>query len=458
MLVKINLLPAYFTERKKVRAAVVIVCLLLVAEIGGLLFWQISLQKQAAAVEQDRATKQAEKDRLDALQAKAQGFRNQIDAGAPLLNFINGIMNFNKERPALYEQTADYTYRNITALSMVATNTQFTMEVYATNFTDLATFFRYMHNHPGIANPSISAIPAYSTRRTAQGRGGRGGRGGLPNLPPSIGEGATLGPGFGAGPFGMGGMSGMDGMGGMGGGVGGMSGGGSGQDRFEMMRAEMEAAMTGGGPSPTEWMGGNASIGAAGVGMGTGFRPGGNQGGGGIPGLGPLPPGSGPRGFRVTLTAALRKPIVRPEYGSSVRQVGGGGAGAGYGMMMGGGMMGPMGGMMGVGDMGPMGAPGGMGGGMMGPMGAPGGMGVGDMGPMGAPGGMGGGMGPMGAPGGMGGGMGPMGAPPGGMGGGMMGPMGAPPGGMGGGMMGPMGAPPGGMSAPPGGMGPTGAP
>jgi hypothetical protein len=70
-LLKIDLLPSYVRERRKVKPAMFLVLVILVVEIVALLGFAASIKKQTAAVEAETAKVQPDAEKAKQLQAEA---------------------------------------------------------------------------------------------------------------------------------------------------------------------------------------------------------------------------------------------------------------------------------------------------------------------------------------------------------------------------------------------------
>jgi len=334
VLVKINLLPAHYLERKKVRTAWVVIVVLLLAEIGGLIYASEAIRRQAAPIQAQIEVKTREKSDLDALRASINQLNEKMNATKPLTDFIEAMMKFNTRRPEIYERAARYTDRDVYVLSMAAGANSFQMQAYVSDYMSAARFLRYMNSNPDFATVAMSAVPSFaemeqrnSQRLLAEIQRQMGQIQG--QLAPPGSFGAFMPPGGpseglmppGGGPA-MGGFGGDPTLGGAMAGNGPAFGGPPG--------GFGDMGYPGGGPPGMPGRGGMAGPGAPG-----GFDPsGGRQGATQLVGLPPLalvPPSRWPKGFVVTLNAVLREPITRPTYGSAAQQLGGGGGFGGPG-------------------------------------------------------------------------------------------------------------------------------
>lgn len=346
-MIKINLLPSHINRRKQVKVSVVLVTLLLAGEIAGLLY-----ARNAPLHQKDVLTKRKDEvnTQLTAVQTvggEASKVISEEKGFEPKFTFISGLKDYNEAYPKLYTETAQYTYENAMFLDLGTTQNALQFHAYVTDPADVARLMIGLTNSPDFQGlPSITGVPDFNSAEQKQRDSELGGA--VPTDSNIIGGGVVGDGNAGGAPGGGGG----NGPGGMSPGMGGGNGPGGGM----RMGSGMSMGMGGGnGPGGMGMKpGGGAPMGMALGSAGGGNGPGGGSSGGGGNGgdLGVLKIGNAvkkPRGFMVTVTCNLKKPITRPGYGRSETMIGSGGGGGGGPMGMGGGN-GPGGGMgMGMG-------------------------------------------------------------------------------------------------------------
>jgi hypothetical protein len=317
-MLKINLLPPSINVARQRNIAIGVVTLLIAAEVGLLIMARNGPLAENERLKGRDTESVSQLTQLQGVQSQASAVVGEEGKIAPKYDFITGLMEYNKEYPKLYRHLSGYTYREVMFLNLEATPNSATIDAYVSNPADVSRLLIGLSNSPDIQGlPVISGVPGWNEEEQRQRRLEERRQETDGNTPDSL----IIG-GFGGGYPGAGG--GYPGMGGAeGGGYPGMGGGGY---------------PGGGGGSGYPGMGGFGEGGGY-PGMGGGGYPGGG-GGGGTGSLDKLPIAEArrkPRGFTVSVTLALKKTILRPEYGTSASQAGAGGGGGGYPGMGGGG-------------------------------------------------------------------------------------------------------------------------
>jgi hypothetical protein len=304
---KINLLPGRVRGKSSLQPVWALVVLLILAELGGLAFYQSSLLATEKAQASELETKNAKVTEVNKIGQEATTERSKIRDIDAKVKFVKDLTEYNEVRPDLYANTIEYTLDGIRYTSMSASQNLMQIGAWAPTLSDAGRYLLFMQNSPDFTAVQISGVPGYPP-------GGQTG-GGAAGGPGESGafSGNSGGPSAGAFPNSGGGF-----------GPGGPSAG--------------AFPNSGGGFEP----GGQGAAGGFGGGPGSAFGPGapggGGQGGGGgqtiyggayqNAGTRNLPP-KPPQGFPFTVTAQLVKPIVRPLFGVNPQQPGfGGGYGA----------------------------------------------------------------------------------------------------------------------------------
>ncbi len=201
-MLKINLLPAYVIERRKVRVYSMIAAVALVVEIAVLGFFYNKQRTLEGALNEAKNQKSSEKQKVDALkqeadaeQAKNQPFQNVID-------FVKKTKDSARKQGRLLSELRKYIYWRVLVTDIDISDGQNVRLSCATDSVD--SYARFVSNF--MECPLFDQTPLFSGIGGDSGGGGMMG-GGMMGMPMSAG---------------MGGMPGMDvGLRG-----GGMSGGG----------------------------------------------------------------------------------------------------------------------------------------------------------------------------------------------------------------------------------------
>lgn len=318
-MLKINLLPKSINIARQRNIAIAVVTVLIAAEVGAVLF----MRQPAVKRNEELLTRRTEADQqlteLQGIKTQADGILQKEAGLAPKYDFLNNMVKYNKQLPALYRRIAAYTYSEATLLNLEASQNQLKFDAYVAKPSDVGRLLLGLSRSPDLAAlPDIGGVPGYDEAQEAQRRAEERQQSQSENLP-------GVGTGI------IGGIGGPE-MGGGGGYPGGMG--------------------YPGGPGGMGYPGGPGGMGYPGASSGMGYPggPGGYPGGmGGYPGGPGGYPGGGaggggdiskfqleqarrkPRGFTVSVTCALKTPLLpRPSYGDSDAQAGSAGGGGGY--------------------------------------------------------------------------------------------------------------------------------
>ncbi len=244
-MLRINLLPAYIAEQRKIRMAWVATGFGVAAVVGGMLGYQFGyLQPKVSDMTAQAQQADTEASAVEKLESDAKNELAKIQPLQAKVTFVKGVQYFNLLVPQIYRNVARYTYNKVEYSSMNATGDTLTINAMVQDLSDVGRFYLTLFANPDITALSIKGMPGWPNATTASNPlPGQGpvdpNRGGFPLgvtaklaqsiAPPSF-AGAPA-PGGGGGMGGMMGGSGamMSGMmsGGMAGGAPAGAGGGS---------------------------------------------------------------------------------------------------------------------------------------------------------------------------------------------------------------------------------------
>lgn len=146
-MLKINLLPTYIYEKRKVRQAGLSFCLLFAVVIVSMLSWRFALSNnerklsmQVEEMKQKAAIVDAINAQIPVEQQKTQTLKTKVD-------FIEAVMNYNLEYPALFEELAKYTYSRIQYMEIKPSATDNTIQIsaYARSVGDCGRYLLNMY-------------------------------------------------------------------------------------------------------------------------------------------------------------------------------------------------------------------------------------------------------------------------------------------------------------------------
>lgn len=207
-MLKINLLPAYVIERRKVRVYSMIAAVALVAEIAVLGFIYNKQRVLAAALDEAKTAKSNEKSQVDKLQQDAQAEKAKNQPFQNVIDFIRKVKDSPRKQGQLLSELRKYIYWRVLVTEIDISDGQNVKLSCATDSVD--SYARFVSNF--MECPLFDQPPIFSGIGGGSGGGGMIG-GGMPGMPTGMG------------------MPGMSGMPGMEMGMrGGMAGGGAGSE------------------------------------------------------------------------------------------------------------------------------------------------------------------------------------------------------------------------------------
>jgi hypothetical protein len=183
-MLRINLLPAYIAERRKVRTAIAVATALwLIVLVGGLVYTFGSLQPKVAAREQEATAREADAAAEQAYESATTQLRSKIAPLQEKVAFVEAVRYHNRIRQKIFRQAAAYTYREIELNSMAVAGNTLSMGAIAKSVGDIGRFYIYMFGNPDVTAVSISQLPGYNQVRQQTPVSYPGGP---PPLPPSF--------------------------------------------------------------------------------------------------------------------------------------------------------------------------------------------------------------------------------------------------------------------------------
>jgi Tfp pilus assembly protein PilN len=233
-MLRINLLPTYLEEQKKLRLAIVGASLLFAAVTAGMLGYHFLKLKADETAATDRATAAAEaRTAAEAINTKADGVLTSIRPILDKTEFVEQVRFQNEIRQRIFANAAKYTDAKVEYDSMSVNGDTFTVNAYCRSIADLGRFYLTMFNNPDFTAVSIQGIPGWPNAASVNSKIGQNPFGAgdaqqqrlstwfpvqltakmvrpvvSPALPTSLSGGAGGAGGFPGGPFGGGGFPG----------------------------------------------------------------------------------------------------------------------------------------------------------------------------------------------------------------------------------------------------------
>jgi hypothetical protein len=163
-MLRINLLPAYIAEQRKVRAAIVASALLFLVVTGlglgyvyGVLTPDIQRTKMAADDMRVKAEKEA------ATEAATAALLAQIKPLKDKVDFVELVQYHNIIRQKIFRQAARYTYRKVEYNAMAVTGNTLSISANVSSLSDIGRFYILMFGNPDVTAVSISGVPDWAT-------------------------------------------------------------------------------------------------------------------------------------------------------------------------------------------------------------------------------------------------------------------------------------------------------
>ncbi|MCS6860356.1 MAG: hypothetical protein NZT92_08575 [Abditibacteriales bacterium] len=261
-MLKINLLPAYVIERRKVRVYSMVAAVLLVAEIAVLGFFYNKQRLLAAALDEAKTAKANEKSQVDQLQQEAQAEQAKNQPFQNVIDFIKKVKESPRKQGQLLSELRKYIYWRVLVTDIDISDGQNVRLSCATDSVD--SYARFVANF--MECPLFDQPPIFSGIGGGSGGGMMGGgmmgMAGGPGMPASLGMGEMPGMGM---------SMGMGGRGMMGGGSGSQSATDPLPIKFTVMAHLAPPYQTTGVPMPS----GDVTVTGAGGGGGMGGMMGG---------------------------------------------------------------------------------------------------------------------------------------------------------------------------------------
>lgn len=164
-MLKINLLPPYIFEKRKIRRTAILFGVLVGCVAAGMFGWysmlaarERDLNSEVLMWEQKAAEVKSLEDQAAAEEAKSPPIKSKVD-------FIEKVMAYNLEYPKLYEELAKYTYSRILYRSVEPSPNQLKIAAHAGSVGDCGRYVLNMYRASHIfTSVRIDGVPGWSGR------------------------------------------------------------------------------------------------------------------------------------------------------------------------------------------------------------------------------------------------------------------------------------------------------
>jgi hypothetical protein len=166
-MLKINLLPAYFRQRRLVKRAIggVIVAAILTA--GGFLYWNSTLQKQAQDLQQQIDALMPTKTEAERLQQEAGAVLAQIGPIQTQLAFLDQVVALPEKWCAILQNAAKYTHAQVPLRSMTISGNSLSMQGHTPNLRTAARYLLNAMRNPEWTQVTINGPQGYPASNTS---------------------------------------------------------------------------------------------------------------------------------------------------------------------------------------------------------------------------------------------------------------------------------------------------
>ena len=162
-MLKINLLPPYIFEKRKIRRTAILFGVLVACVAAGMFGWysmlaakERDLNSEVLMWEQKAAEVKSLEDQAAAEEAKAPPIKSKVD-------FIENVMAYNLAYPKLYEELAKYTYSRIVYRSVEPSSNQLKIAAHARSVGDCGRYVLNMYRASHIfSSVRIDSVPGWS--------------------------------------------------------------------------------------------------------------------------------------------------------------------------------------------------------------------------------------------------------------------------------------------------------
>lgn len=201
MIIKINLLPRHFFEKRAVRIMAVVMAIFFLVVMGSLFAYSSSLKKDLAQKTQETANMKTQADKVDAINSEAtQITSGEIPTIKVKTQFVEDVDHSNASWADLLDTLSRYTYRGVTYNSITPSGNTITIEAHADDVSTVGRYLLGMLRCPLFTYVSIGSVPAGYPAGTSSSTGitstaaAPGVMGGMPGMP-GMGIGAMPGAG-----------------------------------------------------------------------------------------------------------------------------------------------------------------------------------------------------------------------------------------------------------------------
>lgn len=167
-MLKINLLPPYIFERRKVRQTAFLFGLIFMVTFGGMVAWWYTLGKKEARLKDELVVMKANADQVLQLETTIKAEQAKIPPIKDRMDYFAAIREYNGKFPVLYEELAKYTYERVLYRSIQPSNNSLTIQAHAKSIGDAGRYLLNMYRARHLfSDVRMSAVPGYPNNLAA---------------------------------------------------------------------------------------------------------------------------------------------------------------------------------------------------------------------------------------------------------------------------------------------------
>ena len=174
-MLKINLLPKYIYERRKIYQLASILGVLFIAIVFGMFAWWFMLGNKEIILTGQVDEMELKTSILNDLQKQVDDEKAKLPPVESKVKFVEDLMAYNLKVPQLYEELARYTYARILYKSITPSGSQLTIQAHAGSLADCGRYLMNIYRATNIfSSVTINAVPGWSDTGAAQAGGQAG--------------------------------------------------------------------------------------------------------------------------------------------------------------------------------------------------------------------------------------------------------------------------------------------
>ncbi|MGQ9524369.1 MAG: hypothetical protein ACUVTZ_05940 [Armatimonadota bacterium] len=150
MIPKLDLLPEWFREGKRVRNTWILMVLAWLVVLGGMIGYGRQLSARIAMLDEEIAAIRPDAELKDKLEQEAGQIQSSIKPITDKVTYIKAIHEYNRKFPSLFEETNRYTYYRVGYRSLQPAMTVLNMNAYCRSVSDIGRYLLNMQLAKGL--------------------------------------------------------------------------------------------------------------------------------------------------------------------------------------------------------------------------------------------------------------------------------------------------------------------